>query len=310
MKYSDYTTEQIVSQMYEKVAEKIINLANDEETKMKLNGILYDGGFEDFSVNGSNHMERRISYKNNPTIEGRKRLNMAYLLLKNPQVIETIQESGGYFFHGTNANALSSILKYGINSVDTSMENKINVNTGEKWSRVQGKRSFVSITDCLDVALGYSDIAPSENSNINNLMNFGVVLGVSLKDMNGIETVTVTSDISELGIQGNLSLDHIKYLIVPGDKTEFVKKMVGSKNIEVISMDMQDKFYRTNFLEKFNILEQQKEDSEKLTQQYPIYTKEDVMPVVNKRKISKIKEVFNDLKRKIHIHTKDTNERG
>lgn len=32
----------------------------------KWNGILYEGGFDNFSVNGSLHMEREILYKNNP----------------------------------------------------------------------------------------------------------------------------------------------------------------------------------------------------------------------------------------------------
>lgn len=97
MEYSDYSIEQIVSPMYEKVAKKIISLANDEDTKRKLNGILYDGGFDSFSVNGATHMQKMVNYKNNPTIEGKKRLNMAYLLLKNPQAIETIQKKWHIF---------------------------------------------------------------------------------------------------------------------------------------------------------------------------------------------------------------------
>lgn len=297
MKYSYFTTEQIVSPIYEKVAEKIISLANDEDTKRKLNGILYEGGFDNFSVNGSNHMEEKVGYKNNPTIEGRKRLNMAYTLLKSPQIIETIQKSGGYFFHGTNANALSSILKYGINSVDASIENKINVNIGEEWSRVGGKRDFVSITDCLDVALGYSSIKPKDNNSVDKLLNFGVVIGVSMENMENIMTLPIMSDISEIGIQENVPLDHIKFLAVPDDKTEFVKKMVGPKNIEVVSMDMQDIFYSTNFAEKYNMITQEKDSSKEITNQYPSYRKEDLMPVVNSRKVSKVKEIFEILKK-------------
>lgn len=306
MKYSCFTTEQIVSPIYKKVAEKIISLANNEDTKRKLNGILYEGGFDDFSVNGSIHMEREVSLKNNPSIEGKKRLNMAYSLLKNPQVIETIQKNGAYFFHGTNANALASILKYGINSVDTSMENKINVNTGEEWSRVEGKRNFVSITDCLDVAINYSSIKPKDDNSIDNLLNFGVIIGISMGSMENLDTFPVMSDIPELGIQNNLPLDYIKFLAVPTDKTEFVKKMVGKKDIEVISMDIQDRFYRTNFVDKFSILENSKE----VTKQYPAYMKEDIMPVVNNRKISKIKEILEMLKKRIYTNNKETNERG
>lgn len=36
MNYSDYSTEQIVSPMFGKVASKIIELSKDEETRIKL----------------------------------------------------------------------------------------------------------------------------------------------------------------------------------------------------------------------------------------------------------------------------------
>lgn len=235
---------------------------------------------------------------------------MAYTLLKSPQMIETIQKSGGYFFHGTNANALSSILKYGINSVEASIENKINVNTGEEWSRIGGKRDFVSITDCLDVALCYSSIKPKKDDYVNKLLNFGVVIGISMENMKNLRTFSVMSDIPEVGIKGNLPLDHIKFLAVPEDKTEFVKKMVGAKNIEVVSMDIYDRFYSANFTEKYNMIEQEKDASEELTKQYPSYRKEDVIQVVNNRKVSKVKEIFEILKKRIRVNTKETNERG
>lgn len=66
--------------------------------KEKWNGILYEGGFENFSVNGSCNMEDKVLYKNNPTIEAKKRLNMSYLLLKNPKMIEVIQKIMHAFF--------------------------------------------------------------------------------------------------------------------------------------------------------------------------------------------------------------------
>lgn len=248
-------------------------------------------------------------YKNNPTIEGKKRLNMAYSLLREPQIIETIQKTGGHFFHGTNANALPYILKYGINSVDTSLENNISVNTGETWSRIQGKRNFVSITDCLNDALRYANMEP--NGNIDNMLNFGVVLGITLENMEGIETMPVKSDLPEIAIAGNVPVNHIKFLAVPQDKVEFVRKMIGSKSIAVISMDMKDKFYDTNFQDKFNILERgETGETEKTEQAYPTYAKDDVMPVIKNRKTSKIKEMFENFKKRICSKGKETKERG
>lgn len=234
---------------------------------------------------------------------------MAYLLLTNPQMIEVIQKSSGYFLHGTNANALPSILRYGINSVDASIENNIDVTTGEEWSRINGKRSFVSLTDCLDIALSYADMKPNDNNSINALLNFGAVIGVSFEDMNGLRVSGVWSDISEIGVSGNLPVDHIKFLAVPDDKIEFVKKMVGQKDIEVVSMDMRDVFFINDLRTKLNILEQRKENIEPPKLPYPTYFKEDVKPLVNERKTTKIKEIFVALKTKIRTYTKQTDDK-
>lgn len=254
-------------------------------------------------------MEREILYKNNPMLESKKRLNMAYLLLKNPQIIKVIHESGGHFFHGTNANALPSILRYGINSVNTSTENNIPVITGEKWSRINGKRSFISLTDCLDVALSYADSEPNDNNSANSLLNFGVVIGASFEDMNGIRFCRVSSDISEIGVCGNLPVDHIKFLAVPDDKIEFVKKMVGQKDIEVVSMDMRDAFLLNDFIENQNMLERGIENLEPPKPLYPTYFKDDVKTLVSGRKTSKIKEIFEALKAKICAHTKQPEDK-
>ena len=180
-------------------------------------------------------MEEEVLYKNNPTIEGKKRLNMAYLLLKNPEMVEIIEKTKGNFFHGTNANALPNILEYGLNSVNKSEENNIDVVTGEEWSRINGKRAFVSLTDCLDVAIEYADKNKCENIS-NSLLNFGVIIGASFENMQNLNVTSIQSDISEIGVMGNLPLENIKYLAVPEDKVEFVKKMVGQKNIAVVGV--------------------------------------------------------------------------
>ena len=241
-------------------------------------------------------MEHEVLYKKNPTIEAKKRLNMTYLLLKNPQMIETIQKSGAAFFHGTNANALPNILKYGINSVDESRKNNIDVTTGEEWSRINGNRKFISLTDCLDVALSYAAISPKDNNPNNSLLNFGVVVGASLEDMKNLRVFGVGSDISEVGVMGKLPIEHIKFLAVPDDKVEFVKKMVGQKEIDVVSMDMKDIFFNNDFKTKLEILEKDKENTDSVEQPYPTYLNEDVKPVVNERKKLGIKSFFNTLK--------------
>jgi len=116
--------------------------------------------------------------------------------------------------------------------------------------------------------------------------------------MDDIRTCRVKSDISEFGVVGKLPVDHIKFLAVPDDKVEFVKKMIGGKDIEVVSIDINDIFLNSNFVEKLNILEKNKGDIETIKPQYPTYSKDDVKPVVNERKPSGIKSFFETLKAK------------
>ena len=180
--------------------------------------------------------------------------------------------------------------------MNASRENNIAVTTGEEWSRINGERNFVSLTDCLDLALKYANMRPNDNSSMNQLLNFGVVIGTSFENMEDIRTNSVDSNISEIGVVGNLPVDHIKFLAVPDDKVEFVKKMIGEKDIDVVSMDIRDIFFNNNFIEKLNMLEQGKEYIENLP--YPTYTKNDIKPVVSERKTSGIKGFFDTLKAK------------
>lgn len=275
----------------------------------KWNGILYEGGFDNFTVDGSFHMEKEVLYKNNPLIESQKRLDMAYLLLTNPRMIETINKSNSYFFHGTNANALPHILKYGLSSVNHSAQNNIPITTGEEWSRINGKRAFTSLTDNLSLALHYSNIPPSNDSN-NTLLNFGIVVGASFEDMSNISASSINSDMSEIGVIGNLPLEHIKFLAVPDDKVEFVKKIVGNKNIEVVSMNIKDFFFVGNFVDKLYMLSQRGKNVEPLKVSDPTYSKSDIAPLVKTRKTSKIREIFEALKAKIHNRSNQTNEKN
>lgn len=298
MIYSNYLIEQITSPMYKQVAEKLLSQAKNEDIIRKMKGILYEGGFDNFSINGEFSTEREVLFKNNPMMEASKRLNMAYLLLTNPKMIDVMQQTGAAFFHGTNANALPNILKYGINSVDRSRENNIEVTTGEECSRINGKRSFVSLTDCIDVSLTYAGINHNSENMKDQLLNFGVIAGVSFHNMKDIKTIPIHSDISEIGVRDNLPLDHIKFLAVPKDKAEFVEKLVGEKNIEVVGMDLNDAFYILDFSSKLKALESYREDSVDTKTTSQTFSKEDVKKVVKTRRFSKIKEIFADIKNK------------
>lgn len=308
MMYSNYLIDQITSPIYEQVAQKLLSLTKNEEIRRKMKGILYEGGFDNFSINGEFAMQRKVLFKNNPTIEASKRLDMAYLLLTNPKVIDVMQQTSSVFFHGTNANALPNILKYGINSVDRSRENNIEVTTGEKFSRIDGKRSFVSVTDCINESLKYTMINLNDKNMKDQLLNFGIIAGVSFQNMEDIRTIPIHSDISEIGVRDNLPLEHIKFLAVPKDKEEFVKKLVEEKNIEIVGMDLGDTFYNLDFTSRLKTLESYREGSVDTKTTSQTFTKEDVKKVVKTRRFSKIKEIFSNIKNK--IRSKNTTKKN
>ena len=110
-KYSDYSFEGVMSvPSYRKLCEEFLNLAPNAEIKSKLESILFKGGYKDFCVSS------KIA-RDNIDFEVNKRLDLASLLITNPETFDVLVENNINLFHGTNANALPSILKYGLNTV-------------------------------------------------------------------------------------------------------------------------------------------------------------------------------------------------
>ena len=168
-----------------------------------------------------------------------RRISMANLFVQNPKSFDILQKNNINIFHGTNANALPSILKYGVNSYDESLEKGIYVTTGETSTRQQG-RSFISFTDVLDVAEDYSTINSTKDD---ENLSFEVIIGTTKEEVKKIRTTIIRSDVPEIGINKNLPKESIKLLGVPSSKVNYVKKIVNQQ-IEVIAIDnIKNKFY-------------------------------------------------------------------
>lgn len=240
-----YSTEQVIDSLkyYNELCNIFFELAPDNETKEKLYNILYHGRYKDFNINSE------LSSKDSPSIEGQRRISYAYLLLRNPNTFNIIAENKINIFHGTNANALPSILKYGLNSIKKSNENGINVTTGEKWSRIKGTRDFISFTDILDIAEDYSTLK-AENG-VENL-SFEVVIGTTVEDVINSGKCIISSDIPEIGVKSNLPVESIKALFVPSDKVDFVKKISSSDTLVLAADDISPKFY---FIDDMGIIQ-------------------------------------------------------
>lgn len=233
-KYSDYSPEQIKTEKYEALCQELLGMAKNDKVKEQMEAILYEGGYGDFSVNTE-------LTKNNEFIERKKRIGYAYILATHPETFDILTQNDVNLFHGTNANALPNILKYGMQSVDEQSSKGITSSTGEEWSRIGGKRSFISFTDDIDTALDYASITPQKDKLTQE--SFGVLIGMSSSSLRQMKTCHVHSDLPEVGIMDNIPLEHIKTIAVPEDKVEFVRKLVADKEIIVIPISIDEKFY-------------------------------------------------------------------
>lgn len=287
MEYSYYRLEDINESIasYQEICDLFINLTNNNNIKNIMSEILYNGGYNGFSISS------KLSNRDNPLIEGQRRLAIAYLLLTNPDTFVNLMENKINLFHGTNANALPSILKYGLNSAEASEKLGIKVTTGEG-----GKvRNFVSLTDCLNIAADYSSF---EAQNPNEELSFKVIVGTTSDDALSAGIKRVSSDIPEVGIRNSLPLENIKVLCVPSSKVSFVEKLTNGTDIKVLPMDETDKrFYYIDevgyvsideeLLEKFRNKEMSKDKT---------FTKEEIKDLSKTRLISKIKNKLEEIK--------------
>lgn len=253
---------------------------------------MYEGGYGDFSINSD-----VPSIINNPFIERKKRVAMAYLLATYPESYDSLSIGKVNLFHGTKASALPTILKYGINSIDEANKNGIDIATGEEWSRIGENRSFISFSDDLAVAEEYASLttdATKENS-------FGVVLGISQQCLKDLRTCTVNSYIPEIGIIGKVDIKNIKIIAVPENKIDFVKKLVEGTDIEVIPIDLNDKPFYIDDNGLMEIYGSQKNNQNPTSthEKQKVFDAEEIKTVAESRKIRGIFRAFNYLKNKI-----------
>lgn len=213
---------------YENVFRNIVQLPFDETTKTMLKEILYKGRYGDFML------DSEICNLDNYRISAYRRLSMAQLLLTNPETFNYLAEHNINLFHGTNANALPSILKYGLLSGEAVESIGEEVRTGEEWSRNGRQRDFVSFTDILDISEYYASM-PAQNGN--DLLSFEVIVGTTV-DAVEKKRLTIHSSVVEVGVRNGLTLEDISVLLVPADKVDFVKNMVGDLDIEVLPVNI------------------------------------------------------------------------
>lgn len=281
----DYAYEDVKKWFNNDVITSFYDFAQDDNMKNELNKILKEGKI------GNNGLGAHFLRKDNPRIEAQRRISMAYLLVNDRDTYEYLKENHINIFHGTNANALVGIAKYGLQSVDKIIESKREVRSGEAWSRIKGKRSFISVTDVFDIAWNYMQIDPK---------SFSAIICTSDEKMveDNIKTCPVSSDVSEIGIRDELPLGTIKCVLVPKDKVDYAKVLFSDTDIQVLGLSNIDTryFWFDDFMGcQFNAGEYEKYKANRLEEKEKIskVTEEDLKENASSRTRSKMQEIYN-----------------
>ncbi len=125
------------------------------------------------------------------------------------------------------------------------------------------------------------------------------MIGISTNDLPNLKRVPfgISSDYPEIGITSNIPLELIKSISVPEDKVDFVSKLVQGKNIKILPINLNEKFYYMDGTEiyfddsKFHNFNKVKESKK--------FNLEDLSNMSSTRKFDGIKRIFSELKEAI-----------
>ena len=270
---------------YKRICETFLSMVQDKEMRKSLKSLLYSGKCNDY------RLKSKFDCIDYLRIEIRRRVAMASVFIRNPDVFSFFERNNINVFHGTNANALPTILKYGLNSEAVLAEKGIPILTGEEWSRGGGKRQFISFTDVLDVAEHYSGLPSDKGS---QKMNFGVIIGVSESEFSKANIVDVYSNTPEIGVAEHFPLESISCICVPNDKVNFVSRIIGNTNITVLGMsDIENRPFR---IDKTDNIEFLWEDYANIIADGVRFTASEIEEMVRSRSISRIRYLAEKIK--------------
>lgn len=232
-----YKEELLENESYLELVDAFLEINVDEETKNALKSILEEGKIDDYNPDSE-------LCKNNSIIETQRRLGLACLLLNNPDTFEYIRNHNILFYHGTTSKALNSILSSGkIKSIKSLLDANISIETGETWSRKEyDPRDFISFTDVLEIAEDYSTYGIEEGF-------FPIVFGINKETAINSAYRSIKSDVPEIGITKDISLEDIGLIIVPSDKVSYVSQLVQGK-VKVLGLSVDDivnRFYYIDY---------------------------------------------------------------
>lgn len=273
---------------YDELCNRFFKLAKTQEASENLNQILNEGKYKDF------YFSTGLCSNDNSNVEAKRRISMADLYLKRKDTLETLAQKKVNLFHGTNFNALLNILKYGMNSEKNLEDINVEIESGEDWSRGVQPRDFISFTDSLDVSEFYS---ADESS-------FEVIIGTNTNEVSTLKTTSrISSSVPEIGIEETLPVSSIKVIMVPKEKINFVKKLIGENDISVVEVnDFNNKFYYYDVLESYDNISISEEDylnylnGDYNEEKEKIFEIEEIKKVSSNRLLSNIKIQIDKIK--------------
>ena len=222
---------------FEKMYETVLSLVDDENLKAEVSQLLKNGYLDDY-------IPRNNYGKDDMLIEFARRLDFAMLMIANKDTFDYIKNNDIVCFHGTNANALPGIRNEGLKSLTSIINSGSAPLTGEEWSRFSGRRDYISFTDVLSISSAYSEMNPKTNNPDVETFNFPIIFGITRDCMLESRPGNIDSTLPEVGTFNDIPLDKISIAMVPSDKVEFVKKILGD-TITVMPNDIKygDYFY-------------------------------------------------------------------
>ena len=265
---------------YIELCNLFINSSKTPEERKVYEQILYDGNYNGFYFSSGK------CNAGSPFIEATRRLSMASLFKTNPDSFYQIVEGKINLFHGTNGNALPSIIKYGLTSGKSVVENGLELVTGEESTRMNRLRNFTSFTDVLDIAKSYAGLRPLKNK---ENLDFEVVLCTTVEEAQKSRFKVIESSIVEVGVRNTVPLSSIKALIVPEDKVKYVKKLLPNTDIKVLGVKSFD--YKYYYVGDYDIEQILYNDfNEPVQEQNKGINKDEVKQLSSTRLLSRIRD--------------------
>ena len=248
---------------YKKLYECFIELAETDDQKEAIEQIMKNGEYNGYKLNS---MLSNKAYSDRT--ERNRRISFCEMILFDNDLFNYLVNNGLNVFHGTQIDALQTILSKGLFSSSELKEKGIQLSTGEEHivnKILNGnikQRNFISLTDYFDTAAGYAGFVREEEEeyyiknfgkSLKNDANVPIIIcfnGTDIKKEYGKSFTYVESDLTEIGVTTLIHPSNIKCIITSYDKVEYVKSLVAKYNIDVLGYDSNDTFEKSSIEKK------------------------------------------------------------